>query len=112
MSMQIDKSAIERIKELSLDSEDNKILLVNLVVSGCSGYAYHYSWLDKNKVDEKKYKFIDITEDLKVAYPLQYEDELDGSILKFVTEGLNTRLLVENPNVVNECGCGESINFK
>lgn len=110
--MKVDNSAIERIKELSQDSVNNKILLVNLIVSGCSGYAYHYSWLNKDLADEKVYKFINISDDLQVAYPYQYEKQFEGSVLKFVKEGLNTRLLVENPNVMNECGCGESINFK
>lgn len=110
--MRVDETAVKRIQELSEDSENNKILLVNLIISGCSGYAYHYSWLDENEYDKERYNTIDIDGDLKVVYPVKYEKEFEGSVLKFVTEGLNTRLVVDNPNVENECGCGESVNFK
>ncbi len=33
---------------------------------------------------------------------------IDGTELDFVKEGLNEGLQFRNPNVVGECGCGES----
>ena len=33
---------------------------------------------------------------------------LDGTELDFVKEGLNEGFKFNNPNVSNECGCGES----
>jgi len=35
---------------------------------------------------------------------------LDGTELDFVKEGLNEGFQFRNPNVRNECGCGESFN--
>mgnify|MGYP000699722068 FL=1 len=35
---------------------------------------------------------------------------LDGTELDFVKEGLNEGFKYSNPNVKNECGCGESFN--
>ena len=35
---------------------------------------------------------------------------LDGTELDFVKEGLNEGFKYNNPNVKNECGCGESFN--
>ena len=35
---------------------------------------------------------------------------LDGTELDFVKEGLNEGFQFKNPNVANECGCGESFN--
>ncbi len=37
---------------------------------------------------------------------------LDGSRVDFVREGLNDSFRVENPNVDNTCGCGESFSLK
>mgnify|MGYP000547483999 CR=1 FL=1 len=37
---------------------------------------------------------------------------LDGSRIDFVTEGLKQLFKFDNPNVDNECGCGESFNVK
>jgi Fe-S cluster assembly iron-binding protein IscA len=31
--------------------------------------------------------------------------------LDFVKEGVNHNLVFKNPNVENECGCGESFTF-
>jgi len=36
---------------------------------------------------------------------------LDGTELDFVKEGLNEGFKFNNPNVRNECGCGESFNI-
>ncbi len=35
---------------------------------------------------------------------------IDGTELDFVREGLNEGFKFNNPNVKNECGCGESFN--
>ena len=35
---------------------------------------------------------------------------LNGTELDFVKEGLNEGFKYSNPNVKNECGCGESFN--
>ncbi|VTN76174.1 iron binding protein IscA for iron-sulfur cluster assembly [Klebsiella pneumoniae] len=35
---------------------------------------------------------------------------LDGTQLDFVKEGLNEGFKFTNPNVKDECGCGESFN--
>lgn len=35
---------------------------------------------------------------------------LDGTQLDFVKEGLNEGFKFSNPNVKDECGCGESFN--
>ena len=37
---------------------------------------------------------------------------LDGSHIDFVTDGLKQSFKFDNPNVDNECGCGESFNVK
>ena len=33
---------------------------------------------------------------------------LDGSTVDFVSQGLGSSFLFDNPNVTEECGCGES----
>jgi iron-sulfur cluster assembly protein len=35
---------------------------------------------------------------------------LDGSELDFVKDGLNQYFRFNNPNIKDECGCGESFN--
>ena len=38
---------------------------------------------------------------------LQY---IDGTVLDYTREGLNEGFKFTNPNVKDECGCGESFN--
>jgi len=35
---------------------------------------------------------------------------LEGTVLDFTREGLNEGFRFRNPNVKDECGCGESFN--
>lgn len=115
MSLLIDETAKARLSSLHEDDKaTNKILLIDLIHSGCSGWAYHFSWLVSAEQSKKELTLTEIQYDgnsFNVAYPSLYEDYFNGSILKYQTEGLNTRLIVDNPNVKSECGCGESINF-
>ena len=36
---------------------------------------------------------------------------LKGTELDFIQDGVNQNLVFKNPNVENECGCGESFTF-
>jgi iron-sulfur cluster assembly protein len=36
---------------------------------------------------------------------------LDGSVIDFVAEGLGSSFQFNNPNVTDECGCGESFTI-
>ena len=40
---------------------------------------------------------------------LQY---IQGTVLDYVTEGLNKRLIFKNPNETGSCGCGESFSIE
>lgn len=116
MDFKVDESALKWLDSLHKESPDkNKILLINLIKSGCSGWAYHYSWLSSD--NEYKGKLLYLTLDnkncgFKVAFPEMYQEYVKGAVLTFVTEGFNSRLIVDNPNVSTLCGCGESVNFE
>ncbi len=74
--------------------------------SGCSGMAYKLEFVDE--IDGSDILFEShgvkiITDAKSLAY-------IDGTELDFVREGLNEGFKFNNPNVKNECGCGESFN--
>ncbi len=79
---------------------------VGVKTAGCSGLSYVLEFVDQ--VDEADEVFDQGDFSLFVdPKSLVY---LDGTQLDFVKEGLNEGFEFKNPNVKNECGCGESFH--
>ncbi|GGY07547.1 iron-sulfur cluster assembly protein IscA [Paludibacterium paludis] len=74
--------------------------------SGCSGMAYKLEFVDAAGEDDITFDSFGVTvftDPKSLAY-------IDGTELDYVKEGLNEGFRFNNPNVKNECGCGESFN--
>ena len=74
--------------------------------SGCSGMAYKLEFVDNTENEDLVFEShgVNVVIDPKsLAY-------LDGTELDFVKEGLNEGFKFNNPNVKDQCGCGESFN--
>ena len=72
--------------------------------SGCSGMAYVLEFEDNDVLDDMVYN----EGGIKIYIDAKSMHFLQGTELDFVREGLNEGLCFNNPNVKNECGCGES----
>ena len=72
--------------------------------SGCSGLAYVLEFVDE--LDEGDRVFED--RGVKVIVDEKSLVYLDGTELDYGKEGLNEGFKFNNPNVTDECGCGES----
>jgi len=74
--------------------------------TGCSGLSYVLEFVDSPEPEDTAFDcgetqlFIDPK---SLAY-------LDGTELDFVKEGLNEGFQFNNPNMKEECGCGESFH--
>lgn len=81
-------------------------LRLGVKTSGCSGMAYLLEFVDVLNDDDHVFsdKGVKIIVDEK---SLVY---LNGTELDFVKEGLNEGFKFNNPNIEDECGCGESFN--
>ena len=79
-------------------------LRLGVRTSGCSGLAYKLEFADEAKPEDLRFECHGVT---LVVDPksLPY---LDGTVLDFTKEGLNEGFKFNNPNVKEECGCGES----
>ena len=75
--------------------------------SGCSGMAYVLEFVDAVQDEDKVFD----AEGVKIVIDPKSLLYLDGTELDFVKEGLNEGFKFNNPNVKNECGCGESFNI-
>ncbi|MDX9699000.1 MAG: iron-sulfur cluster assembly protein IscA [Rhodocyclaceae bacterium] len=74
--------------------------------SGCSGMAYKLEFVDSAEADDLVFE----SHGVKVVVDPKSLPYLDGTELDFVREGLNEGFKFNNPNVKDECGCGESFN--
>jgi iron-sulfur cluster assembly protein len=81
-------------------------LRVAVKTSGCSGLAYTLEFVDESAPEDQTFESYGVTvlvDPKSLAY-------IEGTELDFVREGLNEGFKFNNPNVKNECGCGESFN--
>lgn len=74
--------------------------------TGCSGLSYVLEFVDEFNPDDN---VIQCGEVKLIIDPKSYI-YLDGTQLDFVKEGLNEGFQFNNPNVKEECGCGESFH--
>ncbi|NMG48583.1 iron-sulfur cluster assembly protein IscA [Azoarcus communis] len=74
--------------------------------SGCSGMAYKLEFVDETQDEDLVFD----SHGVKVIIDPKSLPYLEGTELDFVREGLNEGFKFNNPNVKDQCGCGESFN--
>ena len=81
-------------------------LRLGVRTSGCSGMAYKLEFADAVNPEDHQFESRGVT---LIVDPksLPY---LTGTELDYAREGLNEGFKFRNPNVKDECGCGESFN--
>ena len=75
--------------------------------TGCSGLSYVLEFVDEKAEEDVVFNCGDvqlIIDPKSLVY-------LDGTQLDYVKEGLNEGFEFINPNVKDECGCGESFHI-
>ncbi|HZV55557.1 MAG TPA: iron-sulfur cluster assembly protein IscA [Rhodocyclaceae bacterium] len=72
--------------------------------SGCSGMAYKLEFADAAEPEDVVFD----TQGLKVLVDPRSLPYIDGTELDYAKEGLNEGFKFNNPNVKDQCGCGES----
>lgn len=95
-------------ENLSESPEGTLGVRVGLRDAGCSGYAYTIDFTSEQLPDDHILTF----DDIKIFMNEKHVKSFQGTEVDFVEEGLNSTLEFNNPNVIQECGCGESFQFK
>jgi len=104
MAITLTDAAAERVKAF-LDNRGKGIgLRLGIKTSGCSGMAYVLEFIDEVSEGDEVFE----TKGLKVIVDAKSLLYIDGTELDYGKEGLNEGFKFNNPNVKDQCGCGES----
>ena len=99
-------SAIQRVRDMMAKRQQGIGLRIGVTKSGCSGYSYALDWANEVAANDVVIE----QGDVKVVVNADDMPMLDGMELDFIKQGLNQSFKFRNPNVVSECGCGESFS--
>ena len=106
MAITMTESAATHVRNFLTKRGKGLGLRLGVKTSGCSGMAYKLEFVDAANDDDLTFESHGVTL-YTDAKSLAY---LDGTELDYTKEGLNEGFKFNNPNVKNECGCGESFN--
>ncbi len=106
MAITLTEAAADRVKEF-LDNRGKGVgLRLGVRTTGCSGMAYVIEFVDEIAVDDVVFE----DHGVKVIVSPKSLVYLNGTELDYAREGLNEGFQFNNPNVKDQCGCGESFN--
>ena len=104
MSITLTESAANRVLS-HLETKDDCIgLKLGVKTSGCSGLAYIIDYAKDAEEGERIFE----SKGVKVMVSEEHLDFLNGTQIDYVEDGLSAAFHFSNPNVTEQCGCGES----
>lgn len=107
-------SEAEQHFQRQLEKSGNLAIRLSLKESGCTGFKYVIDEVAQDQIAEHQQS--DIAKQLANGVNLYIATANIGSLrglrIDYVQQGLNKNLVMENPNVKDACGCGESFSFE
>ncbi|RPB24008.1 hypothetical protein L211DRAFT_761598, partial [Terfezia boudieri ATCC MYA-4762] len=102
-AMTLTPSAVSQLRTL-LDSPGPKLIRVGVKNRGCSGLAYNLEYVETpGKFDEEV-----VQDGVRVLIDSKALFSIIGSEMDWVEDKLSARFVFNNPNIKEQCGCGES----
>jgi len=104
MAITLTESAASRVQKFLANRGKGLGLRLGVKPTGCSGMAYTLEFVDETHPEDLAFE----SHGVKVIVDPKSLAYIDGTELDFTKEGLNEGFKFNNPNVKDECGCGES----
>jgi iron-sulfur cluster assembly protein len=106
MAITLTEKAATHVQNFLLKRGKGVGLRVGVRTTGCSGLAYKLEFVDARQPEDLEFE----SRGVKVLVDPKSLQYVDGTELDYTREGLNEGFKFSNPNVKDECGCGESFN--
>ena len=106
MAVTLSESAARHVSNFIAKRGKGFGIRLGVKTSGCSGMAYKLEFVDQTEDEDEVFE----SHGVKVVIDPKSLAYIDGTELDFVKEGLNEGFKFNNPNVKDQCGCGESFN--
>ncbi len=106
MAITLTENAAKHVQQFLAKRGKGVGVRLGVRTSGCSGMAYKLEFADEVGSDDIQF----VSNGVTVLVDPKSLPYLDGMELDFRREGLNEGFKFNNPNVKNQCGCGESFN--
>ena len=107
MAVTVTEAAARHINKFLAKRGKGVGIRLGVKTTGCSGMAYKLEYADDSTPEDLVFE----SNGVKVLIDPKSLAYLDGTELDFAREGLKEGFKFNNPNVKNECGCGESFNI-
>ncbi|MHB0984617.1 MAG: iron-sulfur cluster assembly protein IscA [Sulfuricella sp.] len=104
MAVTLTEKAATHIKNFIAKRGKGVGLRLGVRTNGCSGMSYTLEFADELNNTDSQFE----SHGVKVLIDPKSLAYLDGTELDYAREGLNEGFKFNNPNVKNQCGCGES----
>lgn len=105
-AMRLTPKAVDQLRGM-LDQPEPKLIRVGVKNRGCSGLAYHLEYVDKPGAFDEAVE----QDGVKVLIDSKALFSIIGSEMDWVEDKLNERFIFRNPNITEQCGCGESFSI-
>jgi iron-sulfur cluster assembly protein len=104
MAVTLTSTAVARVRQFLAETPGGIGLRFGVRKSGCSGWAYLIEIATEARAGEQVFEY----DGVALRVDGDSLEQVDGTEIDFVSQGLNQQFVFRNPRVAAECGCGES----
>ena len=104
MAITLTEAAAERVRSQITARGASEGLKLGVKTSGCSGFAYILDYAQDLTEGDQVYE----SHGVKLIVNDEHLQFLKGTEIDYVEDGLSAAFHFKNPNVTEQCGCGES----
>ena len=106
--VKVSDAAAEHFKKF-VETTSSAGIRLSLKKAGCTGYKYDIDTVAELIPADLA---LDLENGLTLYVDSRYITAVQGTEIDIKQQGLNVELVIENPNVKDECGCGESFSIQ
>ena len=105
--MQLDESAVTKLKDLLIEEQNpNLKLRVFVQGGGCSGMQYGFTFDEEQGDDDFDFNFDNVT----VLVDSMSMDYLRNANIRYKDDVMGASFVIDNPQAATTCGCGSSFS--